>query len=88
MEELNRAFICIDFPEEVIKEIARIQKIVKTRKFTGKLTELENLHLTLKFLGENDSKTLEKVKERLARVEFSEMFLNLGEVGLFSHRSS
>ena len=47
-----RCFICIDFPDEVIKEVARVQEELEKVKFNGKLTELENLHLTLKFLGE------------------------------------
>ena len=57
---LTRAFIAIEFPDEVVKEIARVQELVSKIKFTGKLTELENLHLTLKFLGEISE---EKVEE-------------------------
>ena len=48
-EKYTRAFICINFPNDVIKEVARIQSLLEN-KFIGKLTELENLHLTLKFL--------------------------------------
>ena len=33
-----------------------------------KMTELENLHLTLKFLGEIDGKKVEKVKEKLRKI--------------------
>src|SRR3989338_7311937 len=84
-EEKTRVFICIDFPDEVIKEIARVEELVSKKKFTGKLTELENLHLTLKFLGEIDDDMLEKVKERLGKIKFKEMELKLGEIGTFSH---
>jgi len=52
--KLIRAFIAIDFPDEVVKEIARVQEVLGKRQFTGKMTEPENLHLTLKFLGEID----------------------------------
>ena len=52
-KELIRAFIAIEFPNEVIKEIARVQEEVEKVGFKGKLIELENLHLTLKFLGRN-----------------------------------
>jgi len=84
-EEKTRVFICIDFPDEVIKEIARVEELVSKKKFTGKLTELENLHLTLKFLGEIDDDMLEKVKERLGKIKFKGMELKLGEIGLFNH---
>lgn len=83
--EITRCFIAIDFPDEVIKEIARVQELVGKKGFTGKFTELENLHLTLKFLGEIDGAMLEKVKEKLKEVKFGEMELKLGRIGLFGH---
>lgn len=85
-EELTRAFIAIEFSDEVIKEVARVQELVSKVKFTGKATELENLHLTLKFLGEIDEKKLEKVKIALKKIEFDSMKLKLGKVGTFSVR--
>lgn len=81
---LIRAFICIEISDSAIKESARIQEILSNKKFTGKMTELENLHLTLKFLGELDSETIEKVKEKLSRVEFDEFECTLGIIGTFS----
>jgi len=87
-EEKKRVFICIDFSDEVIKEIARVQELVGKKKFTGKLVELENLHLTLKFLGEIDDKILEKVKKKLGEIKFKEMELKLGEIGTFSHQGN
>ena len=83
---LTRTFICIDFPSEVIKEAARIQSIIDKQNFTGKLTELENLHITLKFLGEVDQKTLEKVKFSLQRINFPTLNLKLSQVGTFNFK--
>jgi len=85
MENKTRAFICIDFPEEVIKEIARIQTLIEKQHITGKLTEPENLHLTLKFLGEVNEVTLLKVKEALSKIEYPLLNLRLGKVGTFSY---
>jgi len=82
-KKLTRAFIAIDFPDEVIKEVARVQEILGKKKFTGKLTELENLHLTLKFLGEIDSEKLEGVQKKLRKINFKEMNLKLGDIGVF-----
>jgi len=84
--ELTRAFIAIEMSDEVIKEVARVQEEVSKIKFTGKLTELENLHLTLKFLGEIDEKKLEEVKKKLKEVKFKEMELKLGVAGTFGFR--
>jgi len=90
MEEENkkRIFICIDFPDDVIKEVARVQELVSKKKFTGKLVELDNLHLTLKFLGEIDDKMLGKIRSKLREIKFKEMELKLGEIGTFSHQGS
>ncbi|MEK6855412.1 MAG: RNA 2',3'-cyclic phosphodiesterase [Nanoarchaeota archaeon] len=87
-DEKTRAFICIDFPDEVIKEIARIQSLILNKKFTGKITELENLHLTLKFLGEIDKETLEKTEHALSTLKFKEFEAKLLYPGAFSYRGS
>lgn len=86
--KLTRTFIAIEFSDEVIKEVARAQELLSGVKFTGKLTELENLHLTLKFLGEIDDEKIEKVKERLREIKFGEMKLKLGKMGAFSARGN
>jgi len=75
-EQKTRTFICIDFPHEVIKEAARLQNLIQNIPFTGKLTELENLHLTLKFLGEISNETLENVNYALTGIKFPVLNLN------------
>ena len=82
----TRAFVCIEFPGEVIKEVARIQSLIEKQKFTGKLTELENLHLTLKFLGEISPEQLEKVKEKLSSIKFPAFEAKLLNLGTFSYK--
>lgn len=82
--KLTRVFICIEFPDSMIKEIARVQEVLGNKMFTGKMIELENLHLTLKFLGEIDDHMLEKVKERLAEIRFDSFEAKLGELGTFT----
>ena len=58
-----RVFISINLPESVKKEIKKIQDSLPN--FTGKKTEYENLHLTLKFLGEIDEENLPKKRKKL-----------------------
>jgi len=83
--ESTRCFIAISFPDEVVKEIARLQEMISKKGFTGKLTELNNLHLTLKFLGDIDEKKVALVKEHLGKVSFDKIELHLGEVGTFAY---
>jgi RNA 2',3'-cyclic 3'-phosphodiesterase len=88
-EDKTRSFICIDFPSEIIKEVARIQHVLKTHtKFTGKLTELENIHLTLKFLGHTNKQTLEKAKQVFSTINFQVLNLKLHSIGVFNFKNN
>lgn len=79
-----RTFISIDMPEIVKREIKKIQNNLP--EFYGKKTESENLHLTLKFLGEIDEKTVEKVKEKLKEMKFKKFEVEIDSVGFFSEK--
>ena len=85
---MHRVFVAIDFPSEVIEEVARIQEVLRNLKFTGKMTELENLHLTLKFIGEIDLEKLEEVKNKLKNIKFDIFDARLENIGTFSFRGN
>ena len=88
MDEKIRAFISLPVSDLVIKEIARIQEIILKKKFVGKVTELENLHLTLKFLGEISKETLVQVKTALSKISFHQFKAKLLKAGTFSYRGA
>ena len=77
-----RVFISIDIPEKVKREIVKIQE--KLPEFKGKKTEFENLHLTLKFLGEVDEEKIEKIREKLRKVNFKTFNAEIDSIGVFS----
>lgn len=84
-EDKIRCFVAIDLPREMIKEVERVQNEIKKKKiFTGKLTEGENLHLTLKFLGEIDLNKVEKIKEKLKEIKIKKFQAKTGSLGYFS----
>jgi len=86
-EELKRCFIALDLPREAINELRKIQKLIWEKTlFTGKLTESENLHLTLKFLGEISDEKIKEVKGKLKEVRFDEFEVEFGKVGVFSKK--
>ncbi len=88
-EKLTRCFVALDLSRQVINEIRRIQfQLKKQIKFNCKYTEPENLHLTLKFLGEINDKAIDDVKKKLKEIEFSNFDVSLGEVGAFQSRQS
>lgn len=79
-----RAFISIDIPDNIKKEILRIQD--KLPEFKGKKTETENLHLTLKFLGWIDEEKIGKIRERLSEIKFSKFETQIDKLGIFFDR--
>ena len=82
---MTRCFIALELPEEAKKEIIQIQENLEKRNlFKGKLTERENLHLTLKFLGEIDEVKIEEIRKRLKEIKFESFKAYLGEAGIFS----
>jgi len=86
-DNLKRCFICIDLPLETRKYIEEIQETIRKKNlFYGKFTEFENLHLTLKFLGEISEEKIAEVKERLKKIKFNSFSAHLGELGVFSER--
>ena len=88
VEKLHRVFIAIDFPSEIVKEVARIQEILRNLKFTGKMTELENLHLTLKFLGEINEEKLIIVREKLKEIKLKSFEVGIDKIGTFNIRGN
>lgn len=74
-----RLFLAIDIPEEVKDEIVNVQGQLKPH-IRAKYVERDNLHVTLKFLGEiEDTKVLERLKD----ISFSPFKATLSTTGAF-----
>ena len=78
-----RCFISINFPDAFKEEIKKIQNILPD--FIKNKTNPENLHLTLKFLGEISNEKFKLISEKLKEINFKRFFLNSGEIGLFDN---
>ena len=63
-----RTFIAIELPKEIKDALASLQKQLITSGADVKWVKPENIHLTLKFLGERDDKKLEKIAAILEEV--------------------
>jgi len=77
-----RAFISIDIPQEAQNQIVKIQS--QLPEFYGKKTETENLHLTLKFLGEIDEDKMNNVRKKLKEIKFNKFETEIDSIGVFS----
>jgi 2'-5' RNA ligase len=79
-----RTFIAIEIPEEIKEEIVKIQN--QLSEFNGKKTKFENLHLTLKFLGEINEEEIEEIKKRLKKIKLNSFEAEINSMGVFSDR--
>jgi len=86
--ERIRSFISIDVEEgDVLDKIVRIQEDLKSTGAIFKPVERENIHLTIRFLGEIPLRTVELVKEIMSKVEFPKFKLELKGIGAFPSSS-
>lgn len=78
-----RCFIAVDIDEPLRQKLAELQKGLAG--FDVKLVEKENLHFTLKFLGEIDEQRLEEVKSRIRQLAtgFSPFEIEIKGMGAF-----
>jgi len=78
-----RLFIGIDLPLEMKEEIIFLQDKLSALSWKGKTTEPENLHLTLKFLGDVSEKKMIKVKSVLNKVHTAPLKIRMENLGVF-----
>lgn len=56
-----RAFIAIELPQDIKTDLSNIQEELKQTRADVKWVKPENIHLTLKFLGEIDQNLVKKI---------------------------
>lgn len=79
---IKRIFLGIPVSEEIKKKVKIIQEELPKEGF--KLVKPENLHLTLKFLGEIGEKKVEEIKEVLSKTDLGKKFkVKVRKVGAF-----
>ena len=80
-----RIFIAIEFSNEIKKYLHNIQEIVKKNSISGKFTDKDNFHLTIRFIGEITEVQLNNLKKAIDNVALNqEKFeLNFSRLGEF-----
>jgi len=79
---LDRLFIAIDPPENIRSGLARICHGIKGARWTPE----EQLHLTLRFIGEVDRLTTRRIDEVLRELKFAPFSISLAGCGVFPPR--
>jgi 2'-5' RNA ligase len=85
MPENFRAFIAIDLPANIRSSLAEAQEMLKSFGFRAKWVRPQNIHLTLKFLGNIDRGHIHEIiaAMTLTADDFSGLSLFAKEIGVF-----
>jgi 2'-5' RNA ligase len=80
-----RLFIAITLPENIKIKLEEIVKTFKKCDLDAKWVKTQNIHMTLKFLGEVDEAQLGEIKNIITAVagEFRQLSVNLTGYGFF-----
>ncbi len=84
-----RCFIAIELDEETRNILAKVQEKLKGKDVKGKYTRIDNLHLTLKFLGEIDESAYFAICNLIKKVSVNHKLfvLKLDRLGKFDKGS-
>jgi len=77
-----RLFIAIDLPEQAKENIEKIKSELKGIKGVKPVSK-ENIHLTLKFLGEVSDNKAEDIAKALSQVKFKPFNISINKMGVF-----
>ena len=81
-KEKIRCFIAIEIPEEIKNKIEPVTKEIAKLKGI-KAVSLDNMHITVKFLGYITEEKLKRVKEKLRKVQFPSFSIEVEGIGVF-----
>lgn len=84
-EETHRAFIAVALPVHVTEALGELQQKLRDFGIRMKYTDPENIHLTLKFLGDIRASDVEAINAQLSAAAggFSPMTLSAAGMGAF-----
>lgn len=85
-----RAFLAIDLPQELKKELFNLSKNLSYKDLKLKWVEEENLHLTIRFFGNISENLVEKIYEKCKDVckEIKPFDLKLTSTGYFPFKGT
>jgi 2'-5' RNA ligase len=78
-----RLFIAINFNNETLAQLISLRDELRSRGERGNFTLMENLHLTLAFLGECEAKQTADVKDAMKAAIFEPFPISIERIGRF-----
>jgi 2'-5' RNA ligase len=85
MSKTIRTFIAIDIPENIISKFRELQESLKVYDFKIRWVRPENIHLTLKFLGDVEAAKIGEIAETISKIVegYTPISLKANGIGVF-----
>ena len=81
-----RYFLAIDILNEIKEECIELTKTLQNTSLKAKFVEKDNLHVTLKFLGDIKSDEIECIKENVKKLNLHAFTISLSGIGVFPNK--
>ena len=79
-----RSFLALDIQNhDVIKKISQVQGILSNSGANLRLVKSENIHLTIRFLGDIDQPIVDSIYEQMKKISFIPFEIELAGLGAF-----
>ena len=82
MSDTTRAFIAIELPDEISAFIHKIQEELRSYGLKARWVRPENIHLTLKFLGDINNEYIKKAGDAIISAASENASMSLGAKGI------
>ncbi|HII85608.1 TPA: RNA 2',3'-cyclic phosphodiesterase [Candidatus Bathyarchaeota archaeon] len=84
MSESIRSFLAFDIESDQVKEeLARVQMLLVQTGADLKLVETENIHITIRFLGNITPNMIDRIYDKMKTVQFNPFNIQIKGIGAF-----
>jgi 2'-5' RNA ligase len=85
MSQKIRVFIAIELPDSLKSQLEQVQQELKSLRLKARWVRVENIHLTLKFLGDIDAGDIDDIGGAMAgaAADSAPLALKIGGIGFF-----
>jgi len=81
MDGMKRLFVAVGLPDELR---TKLHSLARELALEGvKFVEKDNIHLTLKFIGDVPEEKIPEIKEKLGKIKFKKFTCSVSGVGVF-----
>jgi len=87
IHRMVRLFVAAEIPDDIKYQFAQAQEAIRRSRARLSLVVPEDMHITLKFIGEVEGSRLNPIMEALSTIQIPPFSLDIGSITLNSPRS-